>query len=120
MRIILALGTGLGRGDVESLRISDMDSANSSVVTRSRKTRKSMCSRPAPVLVMAELRKYVFGLDAEQEKLFKDRFGQCRWEKTRQKVALGDFKFHDLRKTFGSALAQNGISTVVTQKLLEH
>jgi integrase len=33
---------------------------------------------------------------------------------------LSDFKFHDLRKTFGSVLAQNGISTAVTQKLLEH
>jgi integrase len=29
-------------------------------------------------------------------------------------------KFHDLRKTFGSILAQNGVSTAVTQKLLEH
>jgi len=33
---------------------------------------------------------------------------------------LGDFKFHDLRKTFGSVLTQNGISTAVIQKLLEH
>ena len=38
----------------------------------------------------------------------------------RQKVGLTDFKFHDLRKTFGSVLAQNGVSTVVIQKLLEH
>ncbi|MCK4886497.1 MAG: tyrosine-type recombinase/integrase [Planctomycetes bacterium] len=30
------------------------------------------------------------------------------------------FQFHDLRKTFGSLLAQNGVSTAVTQKLLEH
>ena len=37
-----------------------------------------------------------------------------------QKLRLGDFKFHDLRKTFGSILAQNGISTALTQKLLEH
>ncbi len=29
-------------------------------------------------------------------------------------------KFHDLRKTFGSMLAQNGVSTAVTQRLLEH
>jgi integrase len=29
-------------------------------------------------------------------------------------------KFHDLRKTFGSVLVQNGISTAVVQKLLEH
>ena len=33
---------------------------------------------------------------------------------------MDDFKFHDLRKTFGSVLAQNGVSTAVTQKLLEH
>ena len=43
-----------------------------------------------------------------------------RWVKIREKLGLDDFKFHDLRKTFGSVLAQNGISTAVTQKLLEH
>jgi len=36
------------------------------------------------------------------------------------KAGLTDLKFHDLRKTFGSLLAQNGVSTAVTQKLLEH
>ena len=28
--------------------------------------------------------------------------------------------FHDLRKTFASLLAQRGVSTAVTQRLLEH
>jgi len=116
----LALGTGLRRGDIESLRVSDIDFGNSSVTARSKNTRKSMGSRPLPVPVMAELKKYVSGLDAEQEKIFNYRFGQCRWEKIRKKVGLVDLKFHDLRKTFGSILAQNGLSTAVTQKLLEH
>jgi len=97
MRILLALGTGLRRGDIESLTISDIDFENSYVTTRSKKTRKSMGSRPVPVPVMAELEKYVSGLDAEQEKIFNDRFGQYRWEKIRQKVGLADLKFHDLR-----------------------
>jgi integrase len=35
-------------------------------------------------------------------------------------MKLGDFKFHDLRKNFGSVLAQKGISTAVIEKLLEH
>ena len=35
-------------------------------------------------------------------------------------VGLEGFTFHDLRKTFGSVLAQNGVSTVVIQRLLEH
>jgi integrase len=69
---------------------------------------------------MAELRKYVSGLNPEQEKLFTEHFNQYRWTKLRDKVRLGDFKFHDLRKTFGSILAQNGVSTAVTQRLLEH
>ena len=120
MRILLALGTGLRRGDIESLRISDIAFVNSNVTTRSKKTRKSMVSRPVPVPVMTELKKYVSGLDAQQEKIFNERFSQYRWEKIRQKVGLADFKFHDLRKTFGSIIAQNGISTAVTQRLLEH
>jgi len=98
MTILLALGTGLRRGDIESLRVSDIDFENGYVTTRSKKTRKSMGSRPVPVPVMAELKKYVSGLDAEQEKIFNDRFSQYRWEKIRQKVGLADFKFHDLRK----------------------
>jgi integrase len=49
-----------------------------------------------------------------------DRFNQYRWDKIRKKVGLADLKFHDLHKTFGSVLAQNGVSTAITQKLLEH
>ena len=120
MRILLALGTGLRRGDIESLSISDIDFENSYVTTSSKKTRKSMGSRPVPVPIMGEVRKYVSGLNPEQEKLFRDRFSQYRWKKIREKLGLGDFKFHDLRKTFGSVLAQKGVSTAVVQRLLEH
>jgi len=119
MRILLALGTGLRRGDIKSLRVSDIDFENSYVTTRSKKTRKSMGSRPVPVLIMAELKKYISGLSPEQEKIFSDRFSHNTWEKIREEVGLADLRFHDLRKTFGSILAQNGISTAVTQKLLE-
>ncbi|MFC1634992.1 tyrosine-type recombinase/integrase [Planctomycetota bacterium] len=69
---------------------------------------------------MAELKKYVSGLPPEQDNIFKRCFNKSRWNKVRQKVGLADFKFHDLRKTFGSVLAQNGVSTVVIQRLLEH
>ena len=120
MRVLLALGTGLRRGDIESLKVPDIDFENSYVTTRSKKTRKSMGSRPVPVPIMAELKKYVSGFNPEQEKIFRDRFNQYRWNKIREKLGLGDFKFHDLRKTFGSVLAQNGVSTAVTQRLLEH
>jgi integrase len=120
MRILLALGTGLRRGDIESLRVSDIDFENSYVTTRSKKTRKSMGSRPVSVQVMEELKKDISELNPEQELIFSDRFNQYRWDQIRRKLGLGDFKFHDLRKTFSSVLAQNGVSTAVTQRLLEH
>jgi integrase len=120
MRILLALGTGLRRGDIESWRVSDLDFENSYVTTKSKKTRKSMGSRPVPVPIMVELKKYVSKLNPEQDKIFKNRFNQYRWNQIRKKIGLSDFKFHDLRKTFGSVLAQNRVSTAVVQRLLEH
>ena len=47
---------------------------------------------------MAELKKYVLGLDPEQEQIFVDCFKQYRWNMIREKLGLGDFKFDDLRK----------------------
>jgi len=79
-----------------------------------------MGSRPVPVPIMAELKKYISGLDTKQENIFTDNFSRYRWTQIRRKLGLDDFTFHDLRKTFGSVLAQNGVSTVVIQKLLEH
>jgi len=120
MRILLALCTGLRRGDIESLKISDIDFANNYITTTSKKTRKSLGSRPVSAEVITELTKYVSNLDTEQENLFNDNFSHKRWRKICQEAGLSDLKFHDLRKTFGSMLAQNGVSTAVTQRLLEH
>jgi integrase len=120
MRILLALGTGLRRGDIESLKVSDIDFAKNYITTASRKTRKSMGARPVPAEVMTELKKCLNGLNSERERLFNDNFSHKRWKKICEDARLLDLKFHDLRKTFGSILAQNGVSTAVTQRLLEH
>jgi len=119
-RILLALGTGLRRGDIESLKIIDIDFEKNCITTASRKTRKSMGSRPVPAVIVQELKKYLNGSNSDQQKLFNDNFNYKRWKKICRKSGLFDLKFHDLRKTFGSVLAQKGVSTAVTQKLLEH
>ena len=59
-------------------------------------------------------------MDTKQENIFNNNFSRYTWTKIRRKLGLEDYTFHDLRKTFGSILAQNGVSTAVTQKLLEH
>ena len=119
-RVLLALATGLRRGDIDSLKISDIDFETNSIATSSRKTKKSMASRPVSAEIMSELSKYVCGLDVGQEKLFRTKFNHRKWRKICKGAGLVDLKFHDLRKTFCSLLAQNGVSTAVTQRLLEH
>jgi integrase len=110
----------LRHADIDSLKISDIDFVKNAISTTSRKTKKSMASRPVSPEIMAELSKYVCSLDVDQEKLFKTKFNHRIWRKICKKAKLADLKFHDLRKTFCSLLAQNGVSTAVTQRLLEH
>jgi integrase len=120
MRVLLALGTGLRRGDIDSLKVTDIDFEKNCINTKSKKTRKSMASRPVPMEIMKELSKYIGQISVNQEKLFKDNFNHKCWKKICEKAGLINLKFHDLRKTFCSILAQNGVSTAVTQRLLEH
>ena len=120
MRILLALATGLRNGDINSLRIADIDFEKNCICSRSKKSKKCMPSRPVSAEVMSELSKYVCSLDVGLEKLFKTKFPYRKWRKICEKSGLSGLKFHDLRKTFCSLLAQNGVSTAVTQRLLEH
>jgi len=59
MRVLLALGTGLRHGDIEALKISNIDFERNCIATTSRKTKKSMASRPVSIEVMAELSRFV-------------------------------------------------------------
>ena len=49
-----------------------------------------------------------------------DTFTHKQWKKVRERAGLPALRFHDLRKTFGSILAQKGIGVSVVQNLLEH
>ena len=45
---------------------------------------------------------------------------QKKWDRVREQVEVPGLTFQGLRKTFASLLAQRGVSTAVTQRLLEH
>lgn len=120
LRVLLAVTTGLRRGDIEAIRIGDIHFKRNTLATRNRKAEKAMPERPIPEEIMSELTKHVAGLPDGQERLFTDRFSPKKWETIRKTIGVPDLKFHDLRKTFASLLAQRGVSTAVTQRLLEH
>jgi integrase len=120
LRILLAVTTGLRRGDIEAIRIGDIQFDRNTMATRNRKAKKVMPERPIPEPIMIELSNYVATLQDGQELLFPDKFSPKRWGKVRKVMGLPKLQFHDLRKTFASLLAQKGVSTAVTQRLLEH
>ena len=120
LRVLLAVTTGLRRGDIEAIRVADIHFDRNTITTRNRKAKKAMAERPIPEQITTELTNYVATLPDGRELLFADRFSPKKWNKVRCKAGLLDLKFHDLRKTFASLLAQRGVSTAVTQRLLEH
>ena len=120
LRVLLAVTTGLRRGDIEAIRIGDIHFDRNTITTHNRKAKKAMAERPVPEQVTTELSNYVATLPDGQELLFADRFSPKKWVRIRRKAGSPDLKFHDLRKTFASLLAQRGVSTAVTQRLLEH
>jgi len=120
LRVLLAVTTGLRRGDIEAIRIGDIHFDRSTLTTQNRKAGKAMAERPVPEQTMTELSNHVTSLPDGQEGLFNDRFSPKKWEKIRNAAGFPELKFHDLRKTFASLLAQRGVSTAVTQRLLEH
>ena len=120
LRVLLAVTTGLRRGDIEALRIGDIHFDRNTLATRNRKAGKAMPERPVPEAIMTELATHVAGLHEGQEKVFPDRFSPKKWDRVREKVGFPGLTFPVLRKTFASLLAQRGVSTAVTQRLLEH
>jgi integrase len=120
IRILLAVTTGLKRSDIEAIHIGDIQFDRNIIATQNRKAKKVMPERPIPEPMMTELSNYVATLPEGQERLFSDKFSAKRWEKVRKAMGLPKLQFQDLRKTFASLLAQKGVSTAVTQRLLEH
>jgi integrase len=120
LRVLLAVTTGLRRGDLEAVEIGDIHFDRNAVTTRNRKAKKPMAERPVPEQLMTELSNYITTLPDGQESLFADSLSPKKWKAIRHKAGLPKLKFHDLRKTFASLLAQRGVSTPVTQRLLEH
>jgi len=118
--VLLAVTTGLRRGDVETIRVGDIHFDRNTISTRNRKAGKAMPERPVPETIMTELANYVAELADGQERLFPDRFSPKKWDRVREKVKILGLTFQVLRKTFASLLAQRGVSTAVTQRLLEH
>jgi integrase len=125
--VLLALNTGLRRGELFSLRWADINLAGK-VLTVVAASAKSGQTRRVPLnseafAVLTQWRSQA----AEQSVLVFPGADGARldnvnrsWKGVIAKSKLLDFKFHDLRHTFASKLVQAGIDLNSVRELLGH
>jgi len=119
-RMILALCTGLRRGDIDSLEVADVNLKEMYISTSSQKTDKHMPRRPIPAAMIPELERYIKSLPSDQTQLFADTYRRKKWLRLLTKAKSIEFTFQQMRKTFASTLTHKGASTAAVQQLTEH
>jgi integrase len=127
--IVLALHTGMRRGELFGLEWRALDTA-AGVVTVTGATAKTKRTRRIPLNAAAlsavtkwkaqssdhGARRLVFP-GPTGAKLVTVKHG---WAALLELAGIQDFRFHDLRHTFASKLVQRGVSLLVVSRLLGH
>ena len=108
--ILLSAYTGLRKGEL--LRLTKADVEDGCVVVRSGKSKTSERIIPVPRVALPILKRLPIKMDAN--KLDKE------WRKVRSAAGLDHVRFHDLRHTYGSWLAQSGASGVIIRDAMGH
>jgi integrase len=130
--VMLALCTGMRRGEILGLSWRDIDFQRRQV-TLSRTKNGSRRSLPlvSPAYEILEARSKVRRLDtplvfpgdkdpAKPKAIIKPKDLTKPWGTARKKAGLADFRFHDLRHSAASYLAMSGASTLEIAAVLGH
>ena len=127
--VLLALNTGLRRGEVFTLRWDAVDLEHRRVIVRARYAKNGR-SREVPLNdeAMAVLtRWHALGKKPEAGLVFVsprtgEQFGHIRtaWSSLMREAELENFRFHDLRHDFASKLVSKGVPLFDVGELLGH
>jgi integrase len=125
--VITSLATGLRQGELLRLEWKDVDFDRSTVtVLISKNTKRRIVHLPAPAVEALKTlrrngivgRKLIF-VNGKGEPADKS-YLTFHWLRVRETAGLVDFKWHDLRHSCASFLAQNGASLVEIGSVLGH
>ncbi|SOY56729.1 tyrosine-type recombinase/integrase [Cupriavidus taiwanensis] len=123
--VLMALTTGARKGELLSLRYRDLDlEAGTAHLHRTKNGDERVL--PLPPAVVAEIRR--LGKAPHPEALLFHRIGHWdkpftidkAWKTALQAARIEDFRFHDLRHSCASQLAQNGGSLLEIADVLGH
>ena len=120
--VLMALNTGMRRGEIFSLTWDDIDLERRIITIR--ETKGGEARR---ILFNDEVKKLLENIQkTESPYLFTGRSGGRlddifnAFDRARNKAGLKDFKFHDLRHTFASYLVMGGVDLFTVKELLCH
>ena len=123
--VTVAIYAGPRRGELLKLRWSDVDFALNTINFKQTKSNKDRSVPMEPIVrsVLLELREvagdleYVFvnpDTGTRYTEVKKSFASACR------EAGISDFRFHDLRHTFGTRLADAGVDVVKIKELMGH
>ena len=123
--VLVALNTGMRRGELFGLTWEDVDRSNRLITVRA-ETTKSERTRHVPM--SAECLQLLSGLPHKEGNpyVFTGLRGKRlvnvgkQFERLCERARLEDFSFHDLRHSFASKLVQTGVDLYTVQQLLGH
>ena len=120
--IIIAVHTGMRKGEILNLRWADIDFVKGYMLIREAKS-GHMRKVPISPVVMYSLE----SLKKESEFVFQSDKTDTRrrdfyraWKGALEKAGIEDFRFHDLRHTAASLMVANGIDLVTIKEILGH
>jgi integrase len=123
--VLLALNTGMRRGELFAMRWADVDLTRAIVTVRGGDA-KSGQTRHIPLNTEAVAVLSAWKTGAAADLVFAGRDGEAMddiktaWLKLAKAAKLENFRFHDLRHTFASKLVQAGVDLNTVRELLGH
>jgi integrase len=121
--VITALNTGMRRGEILALRWKDVDLDNRKITVRNTKNNES---RVIPINRTLYQELSNLSKESEGDYVFSNGnghpFGDIKksFLSALKRARIEDFRFHDLRHTFGSHLVMQGIDLKTVQQVMGH
>lgn len=118
--VLLAMNTGLRRGELLSLQWSDID-LEANVITVQAGNAKNGRQRHLPLNKEAQsvMTRWAKQFDG-QGRVFEPRDVKKGWNALLDQAGIKTFRFHDLRHDFASKLVRAGVDLNTTRELLGH
>ncbi len=117
--VLIALNTGMRKGEILSLRWKDIDFERRLIILKQTKTNQLRIVPMNDIVYHALLAAKPKNAHP-QDRVFQIKSFKRSWKTALKKAGIHDFRFHDLRHTFASYLVMKGIDLRTVSELLGH